>query len=426
MTSSALTFPYKMEEVLSALNEKYCFSHKFYEVTNKINFENNEIKYCALRIFSDSCRVVLNEKVIFNAEHSDEDISECLMSNTKLLMVPIYLNEFVFIGFHNDNRVFILQSEIIKKYPNSVLYGYFELNKTNYSEKLILDDFSYDTFMIAHISIINPEKILIVPDHIKVLMDKHGLIDESIYFLNNKLTFEKNKMMDDFVNFVNYPGTVFFTKSDNDYRLFKQQFSNNTNIIPIQVIISYNLNSGWHTCNIVAIGILNGLLLEFRNKKLKLEQNQLNDVDINTEKLNLLSSSKNILDYATNNDSGKIFNRDELISFCGIGTVHSTYTSHPNLSTWCWGKGESHKINLEKYTNDFQKFSANICATICTNLKSIDMFYKNSNKMETFKIKKMSREWDNFVYNTDYFSFEDNQMKKCCRAMRTYIGFVHV
>jgi hypothetical protein len=272
---------YTEESILSILNETFKDSHKFYKVTYKSLYRHKKIKYCDVEILEDSFCVTLNGKTILEMGENDDEFTPMPLE-VKFLMIPIELGEIIFIGFPNEDRVYILSHEIITKYKKSVLYGYLESCGLACGEKFMLDDFNYDTFGIAYVAILDPEKISIIPDHIKTIMDKYGLIDESIYYFNNRLILEKNETMEQFINFVTNPNTMMLIRSVNDYNMLKKMYSDNYKIIPVQIMFyRYECTGDFE---ISMISILDGLLLKFEKNKIDFNQKELHNMNIVYEK----------------------------------------------------------------------------------------------------------------------------------------------
>jgi hypothetical protein len=395
--------------ILSQLSEKFKDSYKFYPVTHKTEFKNKKIKYCEIEIYSGGNFHVKSEGkfILHRTKNDDEDedtISECLISKSKVLMLPLELGEIIFIGFPNDNRVYILPHAIINKYKQSVLYGYLESYGSNYNEKFVLDAFNYDTFRIAHIALMDPEKILAVPKHILSLMDKYGLVNEAIYYLNNKLTQVKNAKMDEFNDFINNSNKSFFTSSKDEYSMLKQMFSENYHIIPIQIMTRQNN----YQSNIISLSAFNGLQLKFCDKKIEFDSNAISAaIDINQEKIKMLSQLKIIIQPLNNEweNENKIWNSDELISLRALLDAYveyylSFYTDKTHNISGC---RNTNMLDLTKYTDNPTNFISIISDLIKQFLRSSSKPYYSINKIISVN-----------NHGTEHYD------------IITYIGFVHI
>ena len=199
------------------------------------------------------CLMFRNE-VIHEGVHVVNGTKVILKAN--LYMIPLSIknykihgDDFVLIGFKNDDRVFILQMDIIKKYPHSALFGYCEHHKLELGEKLILDTIDYETFGKIYDRLLDPT--LEISSDMMKLMDQHGLVDETVCSVSKIFDECKNQEMKMFNDFMNGAEKFYLTKNAEDYTKFKKIFANRPDIIPIQLISTNN--------KIIGINVFNGI-----------------------------------------------------------------------------------------------------------------------------------------------------------------------
>jgi hypothetical protein len=226
---------------------------------------------------------------------------------------------------------------------------------------------------------------------------------DPINYLDNKLTFDKTNSMNEFVDFINNPNTVFFTKTKEDYNFLKQIFDSNDRIIPVQVIIS---DSGMGY-NMISISILNGLLLKFFEVKMEFDNNTL-QIDINESKSKLLLRCGNIhiqkpIFVMNTKKENTIWDKNELIFIDVLLQFYLRYYITKDF----YISNEDYcpiMIDLSRYTDNITKFMSQILTLITKSLNP-----KNHSYLNFYKVIDNSLAGINFFYN-----------------LYTYIGFIHI
>lgn len=163
-------------------------------------------------------------------------------------------NDFLIIGFSNEERVHLVEVRHLEEMRTSLLYGYYKEYGCNYDNKIILNSWTYEMF--AHIikSFENPMYFLDydydMKNNIINSADSIGLINPILFYRNKILEkkFQTKKLadMNSFNEFLTKSGEFFFFKKSDDYFMYKSMLSSNSEIIPIQLITIdyeiYNIN----------------------------------------------------------------------------------------------------------------------------------------------------------------------------------------
>lgn len=139
------------------------------------------------------------------------------------------------IKFNNDDRIKQITDNTIKKIP--MLLTMIEFNKKTKSENLseiILDNMSYEEFEIL-LNITNGQFNEI--QKILELSDYFGISNYATFLLQN-FNDQFNKRITIFNKFFDKEG-FYICKNYNEYQVLFEQFKNNSNIIPIKIIETY-------------------------------------------------------------------------------------------------------------------------------------------------------------------------------------------
>jgi len=85
--------------------------------------------------------------------------------------------DYVIVGFTNDQRVCKVMVSQILKLPTSILYRYYTEFGCNYDEKVTITEFDYDAFQIIIESIDQPQILMTQQNaHILQIARNTGLI----------------------------------------------------------------------------------------------------------------------------------------------------------------------------------------------------------------------------------------------------------
>ena len=231
-----------------------CPKKKIY-VVNKI-FLSPQIQYKKLIIKPNKD----NESIIL------VDLDYELSDSDKLLCITLITeNDYIIIGFENDDRVHLVYTEqIAKLHPTSLLIGYHIDIGCNYNEKLVLPNLSYDTFQIIIESFDNPQ-ILMTKKNAKILdyADTYGLINPILYYKNNVLEkhYQQKKMedMNSFSQFINSKTDKYFCHAIDEYLYYKNIFRNDCAIMPVQFVVYVNMEAKY----IISVSIYDGITIKF-------------------------------------------------------------------------------------------------------------------------------------------------------------------
>lgn len=144
----------------------------------------------------------------------------------------------IIIGFDNDDRVYELDKNIIKKYPNSILSLYDDVGQ---DETIIIKDATYEQFGIIYDVIMGKVKQWTVDDNILSLMDKYGLVNDSLLVLDKVIKRRMDNefiMIDKFLN--NKDEYLLMTYTHDQYEEYKNVFKNDKNIMSFQITFINN------------------------------------------------------------------------------------------------------------------------------------------------------------------------------------------
>ena len=153
----------------------------------------------------------------------------------------------------NKEEYLDMSLDIIEKYPNSPFYSYFKEYQTNnvcFNDICTNLDFqlNFEQFVIMYNYVSNKYHYLDAPDDIKILMDKFNFIDPVLIYVANQIE-NKNKKLyaeilknskqlyDKFDIFMSKKNTL-LTMNFDEYKVYKDIFSTNPNIIPVQIILN--------------------------------------------------------------------------------------------------------------------------------------------------------------------------------------------
>ena len=310
-------------------------------------------------------------------EFTNDQISYLTCENTKkLLRVPVEFDEFVFVGFPNDDRVYMLPINIISKFDKSVIYGYYMANGVNYNEKLELDKFTYETFKSVYDTLLDPAKLIFVPEKSKCIMDSYGLINEVVYHFNNLWIKKLNEKLVQLTEFVDTPNSLLLTKKKSYYADCKAKFTDNPHIVPVQILYDKTINLLW-------INIYNGLPIYSNTSKSRIRiGSEKNLIDMNHVREIMLCSTYNTeIDSSEHWRADSIFLNDTFYSNDEIKFLEKIQYLHNKIMSNAARNNISKKnlhitydelhhihtpnmIDLSKYTSDVPIFYDKIIAII--------------------------------------------------------------
>lgn len=211
-------------------------------------------------------------KLYVNKEFNTDKIVYHIDNDKKYLLIE---TDFIFIGFEKDERVNILPIDLLKKFPQSVIYSYYDEFGLNYNEKFILPDTTYDEFDIIIDVLKNPIKFTFVTDDIRKLMDQNGFMSANIFthyqYLNDKknLTISNainqfNFQMNKFIDFYYGNSKFIFANSYEEYNQYSKVLNDKTKYIPVQIFGIHNVGTKQEDL-IFGITILDGLPIMVNN-----------------------------------------------------------------------------------------------------------------------------------------------------------------
>jgi len=218
------------------------------------------------------------------------------------------------VRFVNNNRTYQIAFDVIEKYPNSILYGYWTANNKIVDESVTLN-IDYDAFGIVYDVMCGTLNQWDVPPNILEWMDMYGFVNDILYKFQydlNKKRNEKLIMISDFMN-----GKINFLSATTreNYTEMKKIFKNSKNIMPVQIIESFD--------EIVGINILNGIPIFstdcINHKKytfydLSVEDNiNINDIRKKMLLHVLIKSDKHNLEKMDIDVSSNFFSDDEIV-----------------------------------------------------------------------------------------------------------------
>ena len=148
------------------------------------------------------------------------------------------------IGFENDSRTFTIPIDIIKSYPNSLIYGYCANIDFDLSEKIILDldnpgGITYESFKLVYDVITGATNQFETSPDTMVILDYYGFVNDILLRTQKYLDMKKNQKLCRINNFIKGIDKLFVPKNSKDYLHFKEIFRSQSNIIPIQFICCY-------------------------------------------------------------------------------------------------------------------------------------------------------------------------------------------
>lgn len=188
----------------------------------------------------------------------------------------------IIIKFENDDRVYELDKNIIKKYPNSILSLYDDVDS---NEPIIIKDATYEQFGIVYDVIIGKVKQWTVNDNILSLMDKYGLVNDSLLVLDKII---KKRMHDEFVlidKFLNDKNEYWLMAyMDDQYEEYKNVFKNNKNIMSFQITFIDN--------RLFCINLMERIPIWFNDYSL---ENNVNVMDVNEIRYNVIVKNLNCI-----------------------------------------------------------------------------------------------------------------------------------
>lgn len=188
----------------------------------------------------------------------------------------------IIIKFDNDDRNYELDKNIIKKYPNSILSLYDDVDS---NEPIIIKDATYEQFGIVYDVINGKVKQWTVNDNILSLMDKYGLVNDSLLILDKII---KKRMNNEFVlidKFLNDKNEYWLMAYMNDqYEEYKNVFKNNKNIMSFQITFIDN--------RLFCINLMEMIPIWFNDYSL---ENDVNVMDVNEIRYNVIVKNLNCI-----------------------------------------------------------------------------------------------------------------------------------
>ena len=139
------------------------------------------------------------------------------------------------VGFQNDEKFFTISIDIIKSYPNSLIYGYYANNNFDFAEKIILDKINYDTFGKIYDVIMGKTKQFEVDDLIMSILDYYGFVNDILLNFQKYLDTKRNEILSEVDNFISGTQKIYIPNCREDYFTFKK-FQSGFHIVPIQII----------------------------------------------------------------------------------------------------------------------------------------------------------------------------------------------
>lgn len=220
--------------------------------------------YIVTKIFT-STSITYKNLIIKNSKNNTSidliDRDQNLEKDDEIIKTVLVTPEdFIIVGFSNDERVHIVPIKQIIKLPTSIIYGHYMEYGCNYNKKITLEHFSYDTFKIIIDSFDDPQILMTKKNmHILQAADLTGLVN-SIYCYRNLILeeeMEKKKLyqIKIFSNFVSGKTPQCFCYTLKEYLFYKNYFSADPSIIPIQLCTI----SG----SVFCISVYNGIPLTF-------------------------------------------------------------------------------------------------------------------------------------------------------------------
>lgn len=229
----------KIDEISNELGKKIYPVNKIYKCT-KINYKRLVID----SVENVTCIIDLNQKYDFD---------------NKITSVIIITDEdFVIVGFNCEkcdncdnceNCDDILYATDINKFPTCIFYGHIEEFGYNYDTKIILSTCSYKMFELIIQSFDCPQILTSRENsHILSVADKLGLVTPIICVASDIMNsyFDKKKSieMTRLYDFINGKYHNFFCYTSESYFAYKNIFTDDPSIIPIQFI--YNRGNIYH------------------------------------------------------------------------------------------------------------------------------------------------------------------------------------
>ena len=148
------------------------------------------------------------------------------------------------IGFKNDLRTFTIPIDIIKSYPNSLIYGYYDSIDFDLTEKIILDSITYESFKLVYDVITGTVNQFDASPDTMAILDYYGFVDDMLLSAQKYLDMKKNQKLCRINNFIKGIDKLFVPKNLKDYLHFKEIFRPQSNIIPIQFICCHTTLMG--------------------------------------------------------------------------------------------------------------------------------------------------------------------------------------
>lgn len=202
----------------------------FSDINNKVIQETRIAGGCLLfrnELVHESNEVISGNKIIIKAN------IRCF----KEYEPDTDFNEVILIEFPDDKRCYVLYDFMYKQYDQSI----FVLNRNfKKSNKLTLKNMTFEQFAPVY-NFLKGEKIILSES--KDTFDYLGIIDPKITVLTHyesNLIKKLHNKMDEFYDFLGGGTNLWFIKSFEDYTYYKNVLKTESNIVPIQMMVSFN------------------------------------------------------------------------------------------------------------------------------------------------------------------------------------------
>src|SRR5436190_24042722 len=96
------------------------------------------------------------------------------------------------IGFKNNNNIYEIPIDIMRLYPNSIIWGYYDSTKQT---NIIIDDIDPYIFEMIYDVLMNKTRQYDLPNNIKIIAHNLGLISDDIHKIELMLERDKQHKM---------------------------------------------------------------------------------------------------------------------------------------------------------------------------------------------------------------------------------------
>jgi hypothetical protein len=141
------------------------------------------------------------------------------------------------IGFKNNNNIYEIPIDIMRLYPNSIIWGYYDSTKQT---NIIIDDIDPYIFEMIYDVLMNKTRQYDLPNNIKIIAHNLGLISDDIHKIELMLERDKQHKMYTIENIMRNEDSYCMIDKQ-AYEEYCNIFRSYEYIVPFQLVLSKRL-----------------------------------------------------------------------------------------------------------------------------------------------------------------------------------------